>query len=35
MKRRFIGVELKQSYFEQASRNLAQALKDTGDLFAA
>ncbi|UOF80911.1 adenine specific methyltransferase mboiiA [Caudoviricetes sp.] len=35
MQRRFIGVELKQSYFEQASRNLAQALKDTGDLFAA
>lgn len=35
MQRRFIGVELKQSYFEQASRNLAQSLKDTGDLFAA
>lgn len=35
MQRRFIGVELKQSYFEQAARNLAQALKDTGDLFAA
>jgi DNA modification methylase len=33
--RRFIGVELKRSYFEQACANMAAALSDTGDLFAA
>ena len=35
MGRRFVGVELKASYYQQAARNLAQALRDTGDLFAA
>ena len=35
MQRRFVGVELKDSYFRQASRNLANALAQTGDLFAA
>jgi DNA modification methylase len=36
MGRKFVGVELKKSYFEQASRNLAAALKskDSGDLFS-
>lgn len=34
MGRRFIGVELKQSYYQQASRNLNNALKITNDLFA-
>jgi len=33
MGRRFIGVELKKSYFDQASRNLQKALCGTGDLF--
>ena len=32
--RRFIGVELKKSYFEQACRNLANNAKET-DMFAA
>lgn len=35
MGRRFVGVELKDSYFEQAARNLAAAIKSkTADLFA-
>lgn len=35
MGRRFVGVELKQSYFEQAARNLDAAIKEkTQDLFA-
>lgn len=34
MNRRFIGVELKRSYYEQASRNLASALRENADLFA-
>ena len=34
MGRKFIGVELKQSYYQQASRNLQNAMKLTGDLFA-
>lgn len=34
MGRRFVGVELKRSYFEQAHRNLTQALSQS-DLFAA
>ena len=34
MKRRFVGVELKRSYFEQATRNLASAVTQH-DLFAA
>jgi DNA modification methylase len=33
--RRFIGVELKRSYYEQATRNLMQATKLEVDLFAA
>ena len=33
MGRRFVGVELKKSYFDQASRNLQKALCGTGDLF--
>ena len=32
--RRFVGAELKQSYFKQAALNLASALKETGDMFA-
>ena len=35
MNRRFLGTELKRSYFEQACRNLAQARIDSGDLFAS
>lgn len=35
MGRRFIGVELKASYYEQAARNLAAASKSTAPLFAA
>jgi DNA modification methylase len=31
--RRFVGVELKESYFKQASQNLRNALRDKGDLF--
>lgn len=34
MNRRFIGVELKRSYFEQACRNLNQARIDSHDLFS-
>jgi len=35
MGRRFVGVELKESYFKQAAANLEQATKLTSDLFAA
>lgn len=35
MGRRFVGVELKNSYYRQAARNLENALRMTGDLFAA
>ncbi len=35
MGRRFVGAELKASYYQQAARNLAQALRGTDDLFAA
>lgn len=35
MGRRFVGVELKASYFAQASANLAAAVAKTEDLFAA
>ncbi len=35
MGRRFVGVELKDSYFKQAAANLEQATKLTTDLFAA
>lgn len=34
MGRRFIGVELKDSYFKQAAQNLENATKMTNDLFA-
>ena len=35
MGRKFVGAELKQSYFEQAARNLAAAEQEqTQDLFA-
>ena len=34
MGRKFIGTELKRSYYEQAVRNLENALKLTNDLFA-
>jgi DNA modification methylase len=34
MQRRFVGVELKRSYYEQAARNLQNALRECGDLFA-
>ncbi|MBK8772825.1 MAG: site-specific DNA-methyltransferase [Rhizobiales bacterium] len=34
MQRRFVGVRLKRSYYEQAARNLANALRESGDLFA-
>lgn len=33
--RKFVGVELKRSYYEQAARNLEQATKTERDLFAA
>lgn len=33
MGRRFVGAELKASYFQQAARNLAQALRGTQDMF--
>ena len=33
MRRRFVGVELKASYYQQAARNLKAALHGTGDLF--
>lgn len=35
MGRRFVGVELKRSYYEQATRNIAAAIAKTDDLFAA
>ncbi len=35
MGRRFVGVELKASYYQQAVRNLVAATRETGDLFAA
>jgi DNA modification methylase len=35
MGRRFVGVELKSSYFRQAVANLAAAQSRTEDLFAA
>lgn len=34
MGRKFLGAELKRSYWEQACRNLAQAKKEQGGLFA-
>ena len=34
MQRRFVGVELKRSYFEQATKNLATACQQN-DLFSA
>lgn len=34
MRRRFVGVELKRSYYEQATRNLASAATQTIDLFS-
>ena len=33
MRRRFVGIELKASYYQQAARNLKAALQGTGDLF--
>jgi DNA modification methylase len=35
MERRFVGVELKESYFRQATANLDQATKLTQDMFSA
>lgn len=35
MARKFVGVELKDSYYRQAALNLQNALKQTQDLFAA
>lgn len=35
VQRRFVGVELKKSYFDQAVRNLASAHAESGSLFAA
>lgn len=35
MGRRFVGVELKKSYYDQASKNLKMANRATQDLFAA
>ncbi len=35
MGRRFVGVELKASYYRQAARNLAMAMRGTADLFSA
>ena len=35
MGRRFVGVELKESYYRQAHANIDGATKQTGDLFAA
>jgi len=34
MGRRFVGVELKASYYRQAARNLAMAMRRTADLFS-
>lgn len=33
MRRRFVGIELKASYYQQAARNLKAALNGTADLF--
>ena len=33
MGRKFVGVELKDSYYRQASQNLGAALRTTGELF--
>lgn len=33
MGRKFVGVELKDSYFKQAAENLENSMKQTGDLF--
>ena len=35
MGRKFIGIELKESYYQQAARNLQAALRINGDMFAA
>ena len=35
MGRKFIGIELKESYYQQAARNMQAALRINGDLFAA
>jgi DNA modification methylase len=35
LSRRFVGVELKESYYRQAAQNLRNALRESGDLFAA
>ena len=35
MGRKFVGIELKESYYQQAARNLQAALRINGDLFAA
>lgn len=35
MGRKFIGIELKESYYQQAARNLQAALRINGDLFSA
>jgi DNA modification methylase len=35
MGRKFIGSELKKSYFEQAVKNISELKKQTQDLFAA
>lgn len=35
MGRRFVGVELKRSYYEQATRNLEALTMKTADLFSA
>ena len=35
MGRRFVGAELKASYYQQAVRNLAMAMRGTADMFAA
>mgnify|MGYP000866685071 FL=1 len=35
MGRRFVGVELKASYYRQAASNLAMAMRGTADLFSA
>ncbi len=35
MKRRFVGAELKASYYQQAARNLSMAMVGTADMFEA
>lgn len=35
MGRRFVGSELKASYYQQAAKNLAMAMRGTADMFAA